>query len=254
MMSEENLNLERSGSSNVSSSFDYSIRGDERLFAVLYKKVDDLTTKIHELETQKILDETKIPKEILENSGLLPDKPRKWKRGRGYRQILQSEIEEVKKKTPFGAQQAKLLGCHVETYKRYAKMYGLWEPSPNVKGKRNIFDPNKGKYPLTEVLEGKHPNVSDFMVKDKLIRSKILPPKCNICGYDKRRIVDGKIALLLDHKDGNDKNFTLDNLQLLCFNCTFECGRGYIRRGKHMFDPDWIQNARIDEINEKTRW
>jgi len=40
----------------------------------------------------------------------------------------------------------------------------------------------------------------------------------------------------------------------LCLNCTFEGGRGYIRRGNHMFDPDWMQGADTDEIDEKNRW
>jgi len=230
--------------------------GDERLVAVLYKKVEEMEKKVHELETKKILDETQLPQEILESNGLLPAPPKKLKRGRGFRPLLQSEIEEVKKKSPFAAQQARLLGVSFDTYKKYAKLYGIYEPAlPDQTGKVRFFDPEKGKFPLTRILAGEFRDnkaVSDWMVKDKLIRSGTFPPKCNICGYDKRRIVDNKIALLLDHKDGDRRNFALDNLQLLCLNCTFECGRGYIRRGNHTFDADWIQGA--EEISPKSRW
>lgn len=243
-----------SGSYEVTSSLSYETKGDERLLAVMYRELQDVKEKLHEFETKKILDETQLPPEILEQNGLLPNKPVKFKRGRGYRPILQSEIEEAKKQSPFAAGQARWLGVHVCTFRKYAKMYGIYEPKPNEKGKRNLFDPSRGKYPLTEILEGKHPTVSDWMVKDKLIRSGKFPPQCNICGYDKRRIVDRKICLLLDHKDGDKTNFKLENLQLLCLNCTFECGRGYIRRGNHMFDPDWIQGADIDEVDDKSRW
>jgi hypothetical protein len=198
-----------------------------------------------------------LPPEILANSGLLSPPPRKLKRGRGYRPILKGEIEEAKKHSPFASQQAKWLGIAKSTYKKYARMYGIYEPSPHNKGSKWMYDSERGHFPLSKILEGQfvdNPSVSDWMVKDKLIRSGKVPPKCNICGYDKRRITDSKIALLLDHKDGNRRNYAIDNLQLLCLNCTFECGRGYIRRGNHTFDTDWIQGANTDEIDLKHRW
>jgi len=251
---DQNLNSSPSGSGQISSSLDYNTKGEARHFAIIYRDIEELKKKVNDIEHKKILDETQLPPEVLEQNGLLPHRPTKLKRGRGYRPLLKSEIEEAKTHSPFAAAQARWLGVHHNTYKKYAKLYGIYEPKPNEKGKRNMFDPDRGKYPLKEILEGKYPDVSDWTVKDKLIRSGTLPPKCNICGYDKRRIVDQKICLLLDHKDGNKKNFKLENLQLLCLNCTFECGRGYIRRGNHMFDPDWIQGAQIDEIDKRNRW
>jgi hypothetical protein len=38
-------------------------------------------------------------------------------------------------------------------------------------------------------------------------------PECEICGFD------NKVALDVHHKDGNRKNNSLDNLQILCCNC-----------------------------------
>lgn len=247
-------NLPESGSSPLSSSLDYSTTGTDRLLTVLYREVEALKNKVVDLENKKIIDDTQIPTEILEQNGMLVSQKKKLKRGKGFRPLLIHEIEESKKHSPYAAGQARWLGVSMPTFKKYAKMYAIYEPKPNAKGKRNMFDPLRGKYPLQEILEGKHPNVSDWTVKDKLIRSGTFPPKCNICGYDKRRITDNKIGLLLDHIDGDQKNFKKENLQLLCFNCTYECGRGYIRRGKHIFDPDWIQDARIDEIDKRNRW
>lgn len=241
-------------SNEVTSSLNYDTTGDARLMEVMYRKVKELEQEVHDLKTKKVLDETQLPPEILESNGLLPPKPKHFKRGKGYRPLLKSEIEDAIKQSPFTAQQAKYLGCAHSTFRKYATLYGLYFPKPNEKGKRNMFDPNRGKYPLNEILEGKHPDVTDWIVKDKLIRSGIVPPKCNVCGYDKRRVVDGKICLLLDHIDGDRTNFKKDNLQLLCLNCTFECGRGYIRRGNHMFDPDWMQGAEKDEVDERPRW
>jgi hypothetical protein len=248
------IKMENSNNSGSLGSLNYDVTGNERIVTVLIKKVDELTSKVHDLETKKIIEETQLPPEILEQNGLLPIKTLKLKRGKGYRPILRSEIEEAVKQSPFTAQQARYLGISHGTFRKYATLYGLYNPKPNEKGKRNLYDPNRGKFPLKDILENKFPDIAEWTVKDKLIRSEIFPPKCNICGYDKRRITDKKICLLVDHKDGNRKNFAVENLQLLCLNCTFECGRGYIRRGKHLFDPDWIQGARIDNIDKTSRW
>ncbi len=84
------------------------------------------------------------------------------------------------------------------------------------------------------------------VLKDKLIRSGIKSSECEMCGYKERRIVDGKIPLLLNFEDGDISNRTLENLKIYCFNCTFNCGRGYIKRGTIHFnmDPDVIQGAK----------
>ena len=250
-LSPETPNLEQT------SSLAHTTKGDERLVTILYKKVEELEKNVHDLKTKQVIDELQLPPEVLANSGLVPQKPKKLNRGGGYRPILQSEIEEAKKHSPFASQQAKWMGISIDTYVKYAKMYGIYEPSRTMFGRRNMFDPERGRYPLSKILAGEYrdnKSVSDWMVKDKLIRSNTFPPKCNICGYDKRRITDNKIALLLDHKDGDRRNYAVENLQLLCLNCTFECGRGYIRRGNHMFDPDWIQGAEVANVDPKNRW
>ena len=118
----------------------YNTTGDARLMAILYKKMEAVEQKVYDLETKKIIDETQLPPEILESSGLLPAKPKKLKRGRGYRPILQSEIEEAKKHSVFAAGQARWLNVAKTTYKKYAKLYGIYEPKPNERGRRNLFD------------------------------------------------------------------------------------------------------------------
>jgi hypothetical protein len=133
-------------------------------------------------------------------------------------------------------------------------MYGLWEPKPNVKGERNIFDPQRGKYPLSEVLQGKWPDYPVYRIKDKLIRSGIKAAKCELCGFSEKRVTDGKIPLILNFMDGNEKNHLLENMKLYCYNCTFTSGRGYIRKGNHYFDPDWLQDGDKDFSEEGVRY
>ena len=54
------------------------------------------------------------------------------------------------------------------------------------------------------------------------------------------------MPILINFKDGNEKNHLLENIQVLCYNCMFLIGRGYIRKGRVEFnflDPDRIQGA-----------
>jgi hypothetical protein len=220
----------------------YETKGDDRLLTVLTKKVEEMEREIHDLKVKKILEETSLPEEMLEANGLLPSQPQKLKRGRGYRPLLRSEIEEAKKHSIFGAQQAKYLGVAISTYKKYAKMHGLWEPRPDSKGKKRTPDPNSGKYPLNQILNGDfngNPAVNDWMVKKKLFRNQTFPLECAICGYNKTRFGSEWPILLVDHMDEDRTNFKKENIRLLCLNCTAECGRGYWTRGFRSFDPDW---------------
>lgn len=223
----------------------YDTKGDDRLVAIMYKKMEQIEKEFHEFKVKKILDETSLPPELLEQNGLIPTQPPKLKRGKGYRPILRSEIEEAKKYSIFGAQQARYLGVHINTYKKYAKIHGLWEPHPDSKGKKRVPDPNSGKYPLNAILNGDfngNPRITDWMVKKKLFRNKTFPLECSICGYNKTRIGSEWPILLVDHIDENRTNWKKDNLRLLCYNCTVECGRGYWTRGFRVFDPDWTPN------------
>ena len=117
-----------------------------------------------------------------------------------------------------------------------------------------MFDPNRGKYPLAEILEGKHPSVSIWTVKDKLFRSGIKKLECESCGFSQRRIGDNKLPLLLNHMDDDIHNHKLENLKILCYNCTFVAGRGYIRRNALVFDPDWMQDTYVDEFHKPSRY
>ena len=63
------------------------------------------------------------------------------------------------------------------------------------------FDPNKLKYALIE--------------------QGYLSEECTVCKFKERRVLDYKIPLLLHFQDGNSNNYSLDNVQLLCYNHYF---------------------------------
>lgn len=225
---------------------DLSLSPENRVIAVLAQKVDDLTQEIHDIKREKLLKE--LPPEALAELGVSEEPPARTKRGRGFRPLMAHEIIEAKKvvaeRFPNGfneAMVARQLRTNYFTYKKYAKMHNLWSPKPNIKGKKNVLDPERGKYPLSEILEGKHPKYSIFRIKDKLIRSGTKPEKCDKCGWHERSILTGKVPLFLNFMDDNTENHKLENMKLYCSNCTLTCGRGYFRSGKKYFDPDWLQ-------------
>ena len=244
----------------LSGQHDFSMVGAERVIAVLAQKMDEMSQELHELKTEKILKETQLPPELLEQNGISLDAPARLKRGRCYRPVLAHEIiaakEAVEKK--YGDYNESMVARYMHigylTYRKYARRYNLWKPKPNVRGEMAIFDPDRGKYPLEEIVQGKHPNYPVFRIKDKLIRGKLKEPKCELCGFRERRVTDGKIPLILNFLDGNPKNHLLENMMLYCYNCTFIAGKGYIRRGDHFFDPDWLQDCEKDDAEKGTRW
>lgn len=225
--------------------YDLSVTGTDRVLAVIAKKYDELSQKVHSLEKDKLLKE--LPLEAVKELGL-HDPPPLTRRGRGYRPILAHEIIEAKKeleiKFPNGFNEsmvARHMRINYFTYKKYARIYGVWKPSPNIRGKKNICDPERGKYPLSEILDGKHPDYSIFRIKQKLIGGGIKKEECERCGWKERSVLNGKVPLLMNFMDDNHKNHKLENMKLYCPNCTLVCGRGYFRSGKKYLDPDWVQ-------------
>ena len=224
----------------------HTATGDDRLLAVLYKKVEELDKEVHDLKTKKIIDETQIPHNILVQNGMLPPAPSKLRRGRGARPLLRSEIEEAVSHSVFCSDQARYLGVSKTTYKKYAEPLGLYKPQPYHKGCKKPWGPEKGKYPLSKILNGDfngNPLVDDEVVKPKLLKAG-WPEECAICGYNKKHIISGRVPLILDHMDGDRGNFKRDNIRLLCWNDTIECGRGYLKRAIRYFDPDWATDGK----------
>jgi len=127
---------------------------------------------------------------------------------------------------------ARFLRCSFVHYKKFAKTYtdeetglSLWEVHKNQSGTGiPKFLPNKGKEaPLKDLIEGKLA-VESFepaKIKQRLIFEGYLKEECSKCGFHEERLTDNKIPLILQFKDKNRKNYELDNIELLCYNCSF---------------------------------
>lgn len=117
-------------------------------------------------------------------------------------------------------------------YKKFAKNFTdettgqtLFEIHKNQSGKGiPKFITNRGKEPaLMDVIEGRVPieSYTPEKLKRRLIHEGYLHEYCNKCEFNERRVIDYKIPLLLNFKDGNKKNWNIDNVELLCYNCYF---------------------------------
>lgn len=219
----------------------------DRVIHSLIQTVEELKKTVTKIQNDKVLETLQLPEDVLEQVGVIQDPPRRLKRGKGWRPLMEAEIREAQEHCDNAAACARYLGVNYKTYKRGATKYGLFKVNPWSKGsKKSYWAPDKGKYPLNQILEGKFPDYPVYRLKDLLIRSGIKKAECENCGFAERRITDDKMPLILNFEDGNEKNHILANLRLFCYNCTFTCGKGYIRRGKVAFnfnDPDRIQGS-----------
>ena len=87
-----------------------------------------------------------------------------------------------------------------------------WQESPNQ-------SPQKGreKYSLEEVFIKNSP-VTQKVLRGYVERHNVLEYKCVKCGCD-GHWQDGKIALEIDHIDGDNSNNKIKNIRYLCPNC-----------------------------------
>jgi hypothetical protein len=146
------------------------------------------------------------------------------KRGLGAKPILEWEIRDVQSKARSAAEAARILGVSYNTYKKWAKLYDVFDNLKNQSGVgiRYMNRPKNEKYPLDDILDGKYPKYKPWKLKRRLIANGYSPEECTCCGYNERRMIDHKVPLILDFIDGDRTNHIYENLRLLCFNCYFQ--------------------------------
>ena len=145
--------------------------------------------------------------------------------------FLKDDIERAMRMTKSNRAAARYLNCSYIHYKKYAKNFTdengilLFDKHKNQSGKGiSKFLSNKGKEPaLMDVIEGRVPidSYTPEKLKNRLIQESYLQECCSKCGFTERRVLDYKVPLILNFKDGNKKNWTLDNLELMCYNHYF---------------------------------
>ena len=174
---------------------------------------------------------------------------------------------------------ARYLGCSYPHYKEYAKLYKneegqtLFEAHLNRQGRgisKHLYK-KQDLTPIMDILEGRV-DVSNYKpqeIKDRLIHESLVKEECYCCEFNERRVVDYKVPLILNFKDKNKKNWKLENLELLCYNCYFlNVGNVWSDNQLHQMEdfttenkynnddtPDWeMDTAHIDHLKELGLW
>lgn len=146
--------------------------------------------------------------------------------------LSKGQILEAMDKTLSNRAAARYLGVSYPHYKKWAKNYdsetheNLFEQHKNQAG--------KGIPKFTGSIHAKQPSVIDIIegridishfdvnkIKRRLIIEGHMAEECSRCGFNEGRVTDTQVPLLLYFSDGNKKNYKLDNINLLCYNCYY---------------------------------
>ena len=147
--------------------------------------------------------------------------------------LSKQQIQAAMNKTKSNRAAARYLGVSYIHYKKWAKNYDATE-----EGYPDLFEQHKNQSGkgIPKFLNGsvKQPAVLDIIegrvdpshftaakIRDRMIGEGYLNDCCASCGFNERRVLDYKVPLIMNFKDGNKKNYKLDNVELLCYNCYF---------------------------------
>jgi len=139
--------------------------------------------------------------------------------------LSKEQILAAQAKTKSNMAAARYLHVSYQHYKKWAKLYKLFAVHKNQSGKgipKFLKGPKKMPHML-EIIEGRIA-ASSFdpnKLKYALIEQGYLSEECAVCSFKERRVLDYKMPLLLHFQDNNSNNYSLDNVQLLCYNHYF---------------------------------
>lgn len=151
--------------------------------------------------------------------------------GRPSKILTKEDILRSQKATRSNMAAARYLHVSYTHYKKYAKMYKNDEGINLLEVHKNQAGEGIPKFaisgidniPLMDVLEGRVPieHFDPRKIKARLLSEAKLVEMCARCNFAERRVTDQKIPVILNFKDGNKKNWHLENLEFLCYNCSY---------------------------------
>lgn len=118
-------------------------------------------------------------------------------------------IEDAISRTFSMGEAAHFLRLDRRTFKRIATEYKIYSPSAS-----NQYS---DRFETKDILNGKHPQYPTSKLSKRLVKEGYKKYQCEECGIKKWN--KKPISLELNHKDGNNGNHKLENLELLCPNC-----------------------------------
>ena len=147
--------------------------------------------------------------------------------------LSKQQIQASMNKTMSNRAAARYLGVSYIHYKKWAKNY-----EPTKEGYPDLFEQHKNqsgkgipkflngsvKQPaVLDIIEGRvdSSHFSAAKIRERMIGEGYLDDCCANCSFNERRVLDYKVPLIMNFKDANKKNYKLDNVELLCYNCYF---------------------------------
>ena len=136
--------------------------------------------------------------------------------------ITKNMILTAQDNTKSNMEAARWLEVSYNTYKKWAKYYGVFEQHLNQSGRGVKKGWAAPKIKMEDIFDGKaKPNYSLSTLKKRLVDEGYFQEECSVCGWNESRITDEKICLTLDFVDSDSMNKSYDNMRLLCSNCYF---------------------------------
>ena len=197
--------------------------------------------------------------------------------GRPAAMISKEDILRAMKNPRSNNGASRYLNVSVIPYRKYAELYKdeetgktLWDLHKNQAGKGiPKFLTSKGKEPAIQgIIDGTVPveHYKPEKIKRKLIAEGYLQEECKSCGYNEARVFDNKVPLILNFRDKNRHNYNLDNIEMLCYNCSFLYAaspiseeqvaqmESYIERSG-VTEHDWdLDESHIEHLKELGLW
>jgi len=168
--------------------------------------------------------------------------------------LSKAQIVAAQAKTMSNMAAARYLHVSYQHYKRYAKLYEVFDSHKNQSGKGIPKFLNGGKKmpAMVEIIEGRIA-ASSFdpnKLKYSLIEQGYLLEECAVCKFNERRVLDYKMPLLLHFKDKNSNNYSLNNVQLLCYNDHFlTVGDIFNKKDEQQIETQQEHNGTTEQVN-----
>jgi len=161
----------------------------------------------------------------------MPEYKYVYGKGRTALNLTELDIRYAMENSKSNAEAARFSNCSFTTYKKYARLFideptgkSLFDLHKNQAGKginKHIPRAARGRISLENVLKGLHPTYPSWKLRNRLLALGMIDESCSMCGFNEKRFTDDTVPLLLDHIDSDDTNHKLENLRMLCFNCTY---------------------------------
>ena len=145
--------------------------------------------------------------------------------------LSKQQIQAAMNKTKSNRAAARYLGVSYINYKKWAQNYdsetheNLFEQHKNQSGKGipKFLNGSVKQPAVLDIIEGRvdPSHFTAAKIRDRMIGEGYLDDCCASCSFNERRVLDYKVPLIMNFKDGNKKNYKLDNVELLCYNCYF---------------------------------